>query len=63
VVRTADELSIAAPRADSPPDLDAVGRWQALEGQGPLAFELTGIMAELASALAPAEVSLFVITT
>jgi hypothetical protein len=63
VVRTADELSVVAQRSLVPPELDAVGPWRALKVRGPLAFELTGIMADLAGALARAKVSLFAIST
>lgn len=63
VVRTETEHSIVAPAHAVPADVPAVGPWRALRVQGPLSFELTGILASLATPLARAGVSIFAIST
>jgi len=61
--RTADELSLVLPEQNVPPDWQAERGWKCLQVQGPLPFELTGIMAGLSASLASAGVSLFAIST
>jgi hypothetical protein len=63
VSRTPTELSIAADERAVPTDLVAKRGYRALRVRGPLAFELTGIMASLAVPLARAGVSIFPIAT
>jgi len=61
--RTSDELSIVC--ADHV-ELDSSARetgWACLRVAGPLDFELTGILAGIATALAEAEISLFALST
>jgi hypothetical protein len=63
VVRTAEELSVVAPWAAVPRDLERVGPWRAFKVRGPLDFALTGILAGLAGILAEAGISLFAVST
>jgi hypothetical protein len=63
VTRTADELSIVCPAADAPSRAKVEGGWRALSVQGPLDFELTGILAALTQPLAAAGVPVFAIST
>lgn len=46
-----------------PPSAPHVGPWRALKVRGPLDFELTGILADLARVLADAGISIFAIST
>jgi uncharacterized protein len=52
-----------APAEVVPAALPAVGPWRALRVRGPLSFELTGILAALATPLARAGVSIFAVST
>ena len=63
VTRTPDELSLVLPAEDLPSDWRAERDWKCLQVQGPLPFSLTGLLANLSSALATAGVSLFAIST
>lgn len=63
VLRSTDELSLVCPASL---DVDAersVGGWACLRVNGPLDFELTGIMASLTTPLAAASVPVFVISS
>ncbi len=63
VTRTPDELSVVSP-ADSVPDgVPAETGFRCLAVAGPLAFDLTGVVAGLSTPLAEAEVPIFVIST
>ncbi len=63
VTRTAAELSVVGP-ADMVPDGAAVeAGWACLEVSGPLAFELTGVLAGISVPLAAAGVPIFVVST
>lgn len=63
-VRRGDELSLVVPESAVPGDAAAVERgFRALEVTGPLAFELTGIMASIAQPLADANVWIFTLAT
>ncbi len=63
VTRTADELSVVLPEAESQPDWKTEAGWRALRVDGTLDFALTGILASLATPLAGAGVSLFALST
>jgi len=63
MTRTAAELSIVAPANRTPAGVPAVAGWTCLEVQGPLSFELTGILAGISAPLAAAAVPLFAIST
>jgi hypothetical protein len=63
VVRTPGELSIVCPSARVPGSVQAQRGWRGLAVRGPLAFELTGVLASLAVPLAQAGVSIFAIST
>ena len=63
VTRTAAELSVVGP-ADMVPEGAAVeAGWACLEVSGPLAFELTGVLAGISAPLAAAGVPIFVVST
>ena len=63
VTRTASALSIVCADSQVPENCRAERGWRALEVQGPIAFDVTGVLASLASALSGAGVSLFSIST
>ena len=62
-LRREDELTLVA-RDETVPDLEAADRgWRALEVEGPLDLALTGILADLAQALASHGVPVFALAT
>ena len=63
LTRTAEELSGVSPAAEAPPGAAVEAGWRCLAVEGPLAFELTGVLASLAAPLADAGVPIFVIST
>ncbi|MCP2256924.1 hypothetical protein LX15_000607 [Streptoalloteichus tenebrarius] len=63
VTRTVDELSVVCPEAHAPAGARVEGDWRVLTVRGPLDFALTGILADLAGALAEAGISLFAVST
>lgn len=63
VTRSDQELSIVCCEDRVPPDMTREDGWQALRVEGPLDFALVGIVASLSSALAAANVSIFVVST
>jgi uncharacterized protein len=63
IVRTADELSIVVPEALIPLDAVAERGFRVLEVEGPIPFDVTGVMAAIAGPLAEAGVSLFPLAT
>lgn len=63
VTRTAAELSVVCAAADAPTGGEVEAGWRAFGVRGPLAFELTGILAGLAQPLAAAGVSIFALST
>ena len=63
ITRTADELSCVCEEAGVPPDARAERGYRALKVEGILEFALVGIVASLATALARARVSIFVVST
>ena len=66
VTRTEEELSVVLPEANltlcSGSEKCEKG-WRVIKVEGPLDFALTGIMASLATALAEAGISIFVVST
>lgn len=63
VTRTGTELSVVCPRAHAPVAERAEHGWRVMTVTGPLAFSLTGIVANLAGAMAAAGVPVFVLST
>ena len=63
VTRSGTELSIVCDASGVPPGVRAQMPWRALMIVGPLALDLTGVLASLASPLAAAGVSLFAVST
>lgn len=63
VARTRDELSIVAPEELAPADVQAERGFRVLAVEGPVPFDVTGLMASLASPLAEAGVSVFPVAT
>ena len=61
--RTPNELSIVCASEDVPPDVQAQRGYRGLVVRGPLDFNLVGILASLAGALAAAAISIFVVST
>ena len=56
VSRTNDELSIIAPSPQLPSSVKSEGGFRVLAVRGPLAFDAKGILADLAGAIAAADV-------
>jgi hypothetical protein len=63
LTRTQDELSIVSLTADVPPGARAEAGWRCLKVEGPLAFEMTGVLAALSAPLAKAKIPIFVVST
>jgi hypothetical protein len=63
VTRTSDELSVVCAARQVPPGTSAETGWRALKVAGPFALSEVGVLGALASPLAKANVSLFVIST
>jgi hypothetical protein len=63
ITRTADELSIVSPVAAVSAGAPAETDWRCLQVVGPLAFELTGIVAALSVPLAESGIPIFVVST
>jgi len=63
ISRTPDELSIIAPQEKIPGGVLYEGDWRAFQVQGPLGFEITGIVAGLSKPLADAGISILYIDT
>jgi hypothetical protein len=63
ITRTRDELSVVCPGDRVPEGIRADRGWRCLSVRGPLALDLTGILAALATPLATAGVNLFAIST
>jgi hypothetical protein len=62
-IRRGDELSLVAPGDAVPSGVVAEHGWRALEVEGPLTFEMTGVMAALGTALADAGISVMPLAT
>jgi hypothetical protein len=63
VTRTSDELSIVCSAPQIPHGVAAETGWRALKVAGPFALSAIGVLAALATPLAKASISLFVIST
>ena len=63
VTRTPEELSIVCAQDRVPADVRHEGGWRCFAVRGPLAFELTGVLASLAAPLAEAGVPVFALST
>ncbi len=63
ITKTYDELSIVCPENHVPENVKAERGWAVLKVQGPLDFELTGILSSLLTPLAENKISLFAIST
>ena len=63
ITRSATELSIVCDASGVPPGVRVQAPWRALMVQGPLALDLTGILASLASPLAAAGIPIFAVST
>ena len=63
MTRTNDELSIVSPSTNVPSGSLVEDGWRCLRVEGPLAFEMTGVLAELSAPLARAEIPIFVVST
>ena len=63
VTRTDAELSVVCAEVAVPEGVRAEAGWRAFRVRGPLAFELTGVLAALAAPLAEAGVPIFALST
>jgi len=63
ITRTAAELSVVGPTDQVPDGVAVETGWACLEVQGPLPFELTGVLAGISAPLAAAGVPIFVVST
>ncbi len=63
VTRTADELSIVCDVQHVPTGVRCEQPWRAFKIEGPLPFELTGILLAVAAPLAEANISIFALAT
>lgn len=60
---TADEFSMVCDEDSVPENIPAERGWRVLKVQGPLAFSMVGVLAELSGLLAGAGVSIFALST
>ena len=63
ITRTADELSGVSLSSEVPEGAKAEAGWRCLQVEGPLPFEMTGVLAELSKTLADADIPIFVVST
>jgi hypothetical protein len=63
ITRTDDELSIVCAEDRVPATVKSSRGWRALKVEGPLPFDLTGVLASIVSPLAEAEITLFAFAT
>lgn len=63
IARTRDELSIVCQERNVPAGITCEPGWRTLKCEGPLDYDLTGIVASLAEPLADASVPIFPIAT
>ena len=63
LVKTGEELSVVCDARIPVESLHTEGGWSGIKVLGPLDFSLTGILANLAAALAEAGISIFAIST
>lgn len=63
ITRTFDELSIVCPQESIPADVKINKGWRCLKVQGPLGFDIVGILASLSMPLATEGISIFVFSS
>jgi uncharacterized protein len=63
VSRTIDELSIVCPESNIPDNIKSEKNLRAIKIEGKLEFKQTGILASLATPLAEAGISIYVVST
>lgn len=63
ITRTDDELSVVSSSSVVPAGVSAEAGWRCLRVEGPLPFDLTGVLAALSAPLARAEIPIFVVST
>lgn len=63
ITKTADECSVVCPKSCVPEGIKYEGLWRILKVQGPLDFELIGILSFISRTLADAGISIFAIST
>jgi hypothetical protein len=63
ITRTDDELSVVSSSSVVPAGVTAESGWRCLRVEGPLPFELTGVLAALSAPLARAKIPIFVVST
>ena len=63
ITYTREELSIVCPEEAVPKEVSREDGWRCFEVEGPLPFELTGILADLSDALSQERISIFAIST
>jgi hypothetical protein len=63
VSRSDSELSVVCPQKFVPEDIKCEKGWRAFKVAGTMSFELTGILASIASPLADAGISIFAISS
>ncbi len=63
ITRTPDELSVVCEESAVPDDVVAERGWRALQLEGPIPFDVTGVAASLTAPLAAKGISLFLIST
>ena len=63
LTRTGDELSIVCPSQNVPDDIQRESGWRCLRVAGKLDFSLVGVIAQITTILADADVSTFVVST
>jgi len=63
VTRTAEELSVVCPEGRVPSDVRQIGGYVAIGVEGPLAPELVGVLASMATPLADASIPIVAIGT
>ena len=63
ITRTDDELSVVSSSSVVPAGVTAETGWRCLRVEGPLPFELTGVLAALSAPLARAKIPIFVVST
>jgi uncharacterized protein len=61
--RTVNELSVVCAEGEAPEGAEVECGWRAMKVEGALDFSLTGVLASIASPLAEAGVSIFVVST
>lgn len=63
LTHTPDELSLVVPESLAPSDATIEPGWRCLQVQGPLPFDMVGVLAGLTAPLATANISIFSLST